>query len=369
MKSQAVATAISLLFVIGSTGCSSSSNPSNAGAGGSSNVGGGAATGGSGGGASTVPVTCPSFTKDTDGNYEISGTAESNYGFMSAVTLGATQTVKAKTDVTFNWSALNEDMFGQAMDPKTDVGNVAMLLLHMTKQQLQDKINDDSFNPLDRVGAATYLTGGTITQASTDKFGLLGQPLDHGVLMSFMDEVAYPLSDYTYMVMVGSGNVEGKNARMLGSFAVSASATNTEVTIGPESATCDYHATLDALKPVVMPKSTSKIMFDWSTLTKSAAGRTVDFVQITRVLVASFTQPVAELQKNENFLNLEKLAVDKWSTQDLAGTTVSFSILKNEKDQSAFSGFDSSHTWIIALENQDALNPAPWYMTVVQPCQ
>jgi hypothetical protein len=86
-------------------------------------------------------------------------------------------------------------------------------------------------------------------------------------------------------------------------------------------------------------------------------------------MVASFTQSVAELQKKENFLNMEKLAVAKWSTTELSGVSVKFSALTNEKDQSAFTGIDSTHTWIIALVNQSALNPAPWYITVLQPCQ
>jgi hypothetical protein len=318
-------------------------------------------------------VTCPAFTKDTENNVQVAGKDESNYQFWSRVTLGETQVVKAKTDLTFNWSTLNKDMFGETIDPKTDVGNLGMIILPLSKDELQAKINADSLDIADRAAAATYLTGGTMDRASTVQFDLLGQPINHDVLLGQLDEVAYPQSDYTYMIMVGSGNQYGKNGRMLATFHPSASASATEVTIGPNSTTCDYGATLDKLKPVVIPKGTANIIFDWGALTKNAAGRLapdeVDFYEITRVMVASFTQSVAELQKKENFLNMEKLAVAKWSTTELSGVSVKFSALTNEKDQSAFTGIDSTHTWIIALVNQSALNPAPWYITVLQPCQ
>lgn len=369
MKSQAVGTAISLLLVLG-IGCSSSNGSNPSATGGASGVGGGTSTGGAGGGASTVVVTCPAFTKDSENNNKVAATEASNYTFSSKVTLGKTHPVKAKTDITFNWSGLTKDMFGATMDPKADVGNLGMILVPLTKEQLEQKINDDSFDTENRAAAATLLTGGTLDQASTAEFGLLGNPIQHDVLMGQLDSEAYPPSTHTYMFMVGSGDTEGKDGRMLTLFSPTADATSSVVTVdnGDGATTCDYSATLDKLTPVVVPTGTANVFFDWSALTKNAAGRTVDFVGITRVMVASYTQPVADLQKKENFLKLEEMATDTWTSTDLYGTTVVFSTLK-KADGTAFTGIDSTHTWIIALENTGALNPAPWFITVLQPCK
>jgi len=368
MNSRALATLFGLLLVNGTACSSSSDNPPGA-TGGSSSVGGNTSTGGAGGGASTVVENCPTIPKDSDNNFQVTGDAASNYEFWSEVKLGTAQVVKSGVDVTFNWSSLNKDMFGQTMDPKEDIGNLAMVLFHMPKDQLETRINEDSLTPQDRVGATTFLTNGAVTQASTDQFDLLGQPLDHAVMLGYLDGDTYPASEYTYMILLGSGDDYGKDGRMLGVFNVSSSATSSEVTITPTTTTCDYRATLDKLTPVVVPQGTANIVFDWGSLTKNAMGRTIDPYSILKVMVANFTQSVAELQKKENFLNLEKLAVNTWSNDQIMGTTITFSDLKSDKDQSAFTGIDSSHTWIIALENTDALNPAPWYITVLKPCK
>ncbi len=376
MKSQALVTVFGLLLSIG-TACSSSS-PATGSTGGASSAGGGTstggsgnATGGSGGAPSTVVQNCPTIQKDSSGNYKISSSAANNYSFTSNIQLGTQQVVASKTDLTFDWSALTTDMYNETINPTSGIGTFVLALYHLSKADLQTKINADSLLPQDRVAVGTYLTGGTVNHCSTaTDLSVLGQPLNHDTLLGFLDASTYGTSDYTYLALVGAGTEYGKNSRMITNFAVGSSAQTTTVSIKPDSTIVTFTATLDKLTPTPFPVGKSNIDFSWSTMTANALGHTVDsntIYNITKVLVASFTQPVSELQKNSNFLNLESLATNEWTNSNLSGTDLVLSTL-TDKNNNAFTGIDSSHTWIIALMCDSCLNPAPWYISVLQPC-
>jgi len=369
MKSQALVTVFGLLLSLG-TACSSNSSPTTNSPGGGSSVGGDGSMGGSGGAASTVVQNCPAIAKDSSGNYKVASSAANNYQFQSNIQLGNQQTVASKTDLTFDWSALNKDMYNETIDPKSGIGTFVLALYHLSKDALQTKINADSLLPQDRVAVGTYPTGGTVDHCSTTDLSVLGQPLDHNVLLGYLDASTYGTGEYTYLALVGAGTEFGKNARMITSFTVGSSASTTTVSIKPDSTAVTFTATLDKLTPTPIPVGKSNINFDWTTITANAMGRTIDsnnIYDITKVLVASFTQPVSELQKNSNFLNLETLATNTWSDTNLSGTN---DVLSNLKDSSgnAFAGIDATHTWIIALECTSCMNPAPWYITVLKPC-
>ena len=360
MKSQALFTVIGLFVTMG-TACSSNSSPT------TSSTGGASSTCSSATGGATVVQNCPAIQKDSSDNYMVATSAANNYTFSSNIQLGAQQTVTSKTELTFDWSALTKDMYKETIDPKAGIGNMALALFHLTRDQLQAKINADNFNSQDRAAAATYLTGGTVDHCSTTDLDELGQPLDHSVLLSYLDETRYPTSEYTYLVMIGAGKEYGKNARMITNFTVSPSSTNTTVLVKPDSTSVDFKATLDTLTPMTIPVGKANISVDWTTMTTNAMGRTVDPYSIMKVMVASFTQSVCELQQNSNFLNLETLAVNKWVNTNLAGTSVVLSSLL-DANGNAFAGIDATHTWVIALECTDCLNPAPWYLSVLKPC-
>jgi hypothetical protein len=361
MKSQALFTVFGLLLPIGTACSSNSSSPS------TSSTGGASSTCSSATGGSTVVETCPTIPKDSSGNYQVASSTTNNYTFTSNVTLGAQQTVAPKTTLTFDWNTLTTDMYKETINPKSGIGNMALALFRLTRDQLQTKINQDSFLPSDRTAAATYLTGGTVDHCSTADLNELGNTIPESTVLGYLDDTTHSPSEYTYMVMVGAGNEYGKDARMLVNFAVSSSSTNTTISIKPDSATADFKATLDKLTPITVPVGAANVVLDWTTLTTNAMAHTVDPYNVTKVMVASFTQSVCELQQNSNFLNLETLAVNEWVSTELAGTTVVLTTLK-DANGNAFAGIDATHTWIIALENTDSLNPAPWYLSVLKPC-
>jgi hypothetical protein len=186
--------------------------------------------------------------------------------------------------------------------------------------------------------------------------------------MSFFDAAIYGTAEYTYMLLVGTGTQYGKHARMMTTLTVKAGESNTLVALSENSASLDFQATLDKLTPTPIPQGKATVDFDWTEMKTNAMNHPADPYLILKVMIASFDLPVSELQKDSNFLKLEKLAVNSWSNTELAGTHVALSSLV-DKNGSAFTGIDSTHTWILALENTDSMNPAPWYITVLKACK
>jgi len=46
---------------------------------------------------------------------------------------------------------------------------------------------------------------------------------------------------------------------------------------------------------------------------------------------------------------------------------VNLSTFTNESGQ-PFTGIDDTGTWVLALSCGDCRNPAPWYLTILEPC-
>jgi len=83
--------------------------------------------------------------------------------------------------------------------------------------------------------------------------------------------------------------------------------------------------------------------------------------------VAHFTtKTLPELQ--QDFLNLEDLADGWWTGQVVAGASLDLSTLMNASGQ-PFTGIDSTGVWMAALFCGNCNNPAPWSITILQPCQ
>ena len=98
----------------------------------------------------------------------------------------------------------------------------------------------------------------------------------------------------------------------------------------------------------------------------TAAGLPFDPTQITQLRVGKYSMSIADMEKQENFLNLDMLADTLYRAPITAGTKIDLSKAKDPAGN-AFTGIDADHVWIIAL-NSEGANPAPWYLTVLKTC-
>jgi hypothetical protein len=82
--------------------------------------------------------------------------AANNYSFSSTITL-APVTVKSRSNLTFDWSAVHMDFLKHPLNPVTDLNTVLVLLWQLPLAQLQTNLNADNLSQSDLVVSAAQL--------------------------------------------------------------------------------------------------------------------------------------------------------------------------------------------------------------------
>ncbi len=320
--------------------------------------GGGGGTGGNGGGGGAGGSGVCSGTT-------LMASAAHDYAFASTLTFPPVK-VKPMTDLTFDWGGVTTDFLGHDLDPKKDLNTILVLMWKLTLSDLQTKLNADSLQQRDLVTLPLqYTTDGNATSANLLAFTNSGNP-DATTILSFLDATQYPPASYTYTLMAATGSTLGEGTKMIQSFQVDPNSTNTSVTMTTDSTQLTYTADLHSLTPTEIPAGQAGITLDWSQMTKNALGNDFVLSNITRALVGQYTQTPTELETQ--FLDLELIPTKLYEGDIVTGTTVNFSSLKTDNSE-PFQGIDDTGTWLVALQCGGCRNPAPWYLTILKPCQ
>ncbi len=90
----------------------------------------------------------------------------------------------------------------------------------------------------------------------------------------------------------------------------------------------------------------------------------ITITNITSAIVGHYTQTPAELESQ--FLDLRTIAQDLYTAQIQSGTSLDFTTLMDSAGN-PFPGVDSTGTWLVALICGNCRNPAPWYLTILEP--
>ena len=352
----------SLCIVLGLTGVAcSSSEPSEEGP-----------AAGSGGSISTDPGACAS-------SGYVTASATYNFSFWSVVELPNLTQVKPKSDLSFDWSAVTVDFLTKPMAPAADVILATVALWEITPEQFATQINDDTLGT-PAVAAFLESEGQPIGSSTT----LLEMeppagPIPQEQMLSFFDIDVYPPGNNFYTLIVGSDLTPGKKSRMIAGFELNADTENTQVILDNESTHLDYGVDFSRAQPTLIPAGTANITVDWSGMETTSRSETdpaklnaagLPFMKrsITEVRVGRYTQTEDELKQREAVLKIDDLADATFVGSVTSGATLDLSTLKDPSGN-AFTGIDSSHTWILALINTDSNNPAPWYLTFLHACK
>jgi hypothetical protein len=340
-------------------------------------AGAGAGSGGSGGGGM-----CPTGT--------IKAAAANNYTFSSHITLKPTR-VKTMSELTFDWSGLTRDFLGRTLSPTADIDSVLLVVLSLTPAELEMHINaDDSITPFN-AGALQLLTTNTLTSSSLYDFGVPGVPENtyrnspdvQMTVDSYLDPTITDPSMYTIAVMPSTGSAPGQGARMIQALLLDPAASTTALSItgntkvapgsnghtgGTDGTTMSvtYDVDLEALAPTLFPSGQAGVTIDWKGLTTNGLGREWIPRSISQVMVGHYTKTLKELE--DDFLDLEGLADKLYRAEVPSDEPFTLTSLMDEQGQ-AFAGIDGTGTWILALScTIYCANPAPWYLTVLKPC-
>jgi hypothetical protein len=297
-------------------------------------------------------------------------TDPTNYSLSDSFDIKTT-TLKDNSNLMFDWSGLKTDFFGHAVNPTSDINLIMVALWHMSPSQLEDVLKTDNVPLNTMAGVITAYPVGISSVSLQQDFTLLGQPIPDGVIPMYFDTSTpgyqYPQDQYTFMMMASTGTTVGRNPRGIALFHIDPNASQTTLAMTDDSTKLSYSVDLTQAAPVLVPPGTPKLSIDWGQMTKNMIGNKYDWTQITRVAAAHFKSLTLE-QLQSKFLDLQTLADDWWSTTMISGSSVDLSTL-TKTDGTAFPGIDASGVWLTAMFCDDTCNnPAPWSITILQPC-
>ena len=334
--------------------CAPSGN-GNSGSGGSSNSGSGGSnssgSGGSSGGSCTAKVTAN----------------ESNDYQFSSTLMFPTIKVKPKTNLTIDWGDLSKDFEMHSLSAKSDINQVLFIDWQLPLSDLETSINNDEIGNSYEGLPLKFVPDGNTTSAKVYDFGLAtGGTVMQSDIDGFLDTSVSPSSTHTFTAIAATGTMLGAGTRMIQSFVLDSSSSTDTVKITNDSTMLQFTANLHDLSPTYIPSGQSGITLDWGHMKKNAMGRDFDTTQITHALVGKYSQSPSDLEGNQ-FLNLQMIDQELYEGDIDSGTVVDFSKLKDSSGKS-FSGISGDGTWLVALICGMCHNPAPWYLTILKPC-
>jgi hypothetical protein len=299
-----------------------------------------------------------------------------DYSFSSTLSFPPVR-VAPKSNLQFDWSGVTADLGRHAVDPKKDLNTILVFEWDLNLVDFQTSLNADTLasRDLTLVPPLSFTTDGRTTSARLLDFTFNGAPIGGGLIsveqvMLFFDPSEYDPSTHTFTVMAATGSVLGQGTRMIQTFLIDPNSTNTLVAMTGGSSRLDFQADLTSLVPTTIPAGQARIAFDWGKMTTNAMGG--DFGgenanRITSAFIGHFQESASELS-GAKFLDLEQIAIALYRQTVDSGTSVDLSAFKDSNGRS-FAGIDSTGTWLFGLQCGDCRNPAPWYITVLRPCE
>jgi hypothetical protein len=323
---------------------------------------------GCGGGTSSPRAIRSAACDDPTANVVI--TDETNYTLSNDFTIQLSR-LKDNTDLIFDWSQVTRDFFGKSLEPAADIDIFLVSLWALTPAEIRAALKADDLPLTSNSGVITTFPDGTFTSQHLLGFDELGNPLPPDLLMARFNtsdpNYQYPQDHFTFLAMASTGTEVGKGPRMLALFNIDAAATETELHLTNDSTKLSYSVDLQRAAPMEVPAETPALTIDWSRMTKNAIGNPYNYYQITSAAVAHFAgKSLADLESQ--FLLLEDTADGWWEGPVLAGNSISLGALV-DKNGAAFPGIDAEGVWMAALFCTNCNNPAPWSITVLEPCR
>jgi len=308
----------------------------------------------------TQSVTC------TDGT--MIANEANDYTFTSSLMLHAVK-VKPMSNLTFNWGGVTKDFLGQPVNAQNDLNAIFLLLVNLPAPTFETQLNNDTFATSSIVipgPPPSYLpTGGVTSMTLYDNFISANGPVDQSMAAPYLDAATYTPSNSTFVIAAQTGtDMIGSGIRMLQSFELDPSSTNTTVTMTNISTTLTYSADLHSLHPTGVPAGKADLTLDWGQIQTNALGQPFEPTAIANAIVGHYTQTPSQLESQ--FLDLQTIATNLYKATIQYGSVLDFTTLKDASGNS-FPGIDSDGTWLVALICTNCRNPAPYYLTVLEP--
>ena len=298
-----------------------------------------------------------------------------DYSFSSTFTLNPV-TVKSMSNLTIDWGSVTHDFLNHPISATADINAVSVLIFGpmVPLSALAPKLNADalSSDEVYVVPPPSLLPSGGQTSAMLYDFTLNGTAIPMDMFASYFDPTILPPSDYSYMVAAANGTTIGQGFRMLQTFQLDSSSSNTMIKLTDDSTKLTYSANLHSLTITGVPAGTGALTLDWKDMVtrgaKNALGAVFKDGYVTNAIVGHYSETPAELEAK--FLDIDRIAMpNQYYTATLTSSTMlDFTTLKDMASGAAFPGIDDTGTWLLGLTCINCRNPAPWYLTILKAC-
>lgn len=258
------------------------------------------------------------------------------------------------SDPLFDWSGLETDLQGHALDPVADVDQVTIVVFrYLSEGEVEEKLSSNTLEQVD-VGLFASVDPGGATSARLSDLTLMGNDID--VEQYFVEGYG------TWLVSLATGSTPGVGTRMAAFARPVPSEVETTLTFAEDSTVLDFTVDLASLSPLAAPAGVAELTVDWSGVDTDGLGNPFQADSVDRVMVglyASLTPADLETQ----FLDLEIVADSLWRLDVSGGTEAA---LGQATGDTPFPGFDSAGIWVLALQCTSCANPAPPFLTLVE---
>lgn len=330
---------------------------------------GGAAASTTTGGATTGAVTGCLGATLADTSLDLQINAGNNYAFQSDVTLNVVP-IAPNAALTFDWSGLTTDITQQPI-ATSEVVTVLFTLLSLTPTEFQAKLNaNERLNGYSEGAIAFYPT--TETSAEIHQFSAPGNvdPLPASDIDPYLDPTVFAPETHTYAVLIQDSTEPAHGVRMVQALQLDPNSLTTEIVIKNDSSGLTYATDLTQVVPVQLPAATANITADWKAAETgmNGLGNLWEERSVDEVMIGHYSLTPEQL--NAQFLGLDNIADQMYRGPVLAGSKLNLNTLVEETSGAAFPGIDGEGTWILALNcKEKCTNPAPWFLTILKPCQ
>ena len=298
---------------------------------------------------STVPDTCQT------GMVTLSDAQ--NFSYVGDVALPVFETASA-SDIQVCWNDLVQDIQCHDVDKVADIDNVGLIRFpYLTQPEVEQGLSDNNLLQADISGYVDVQpTKETCIQLADMSF--FGTPINI--------EEEYIVAGGTYMLNLTTGTLPGIGARMIAFLQPTEASDVTSVSLPDGCGVLDFEADLSASQKMY-PCTSGGVTLDWSGLTTDGLGNEYDLGLIDQVMVG-FYEGMTEADLEARFLDLELMATRLYRL-DLDGGTTADLALATMDDGTALGGFSGDGVWIAALRCTTCSNPAPLFLTMLEPME
>ncbi len=251
-------------------------------------------------------------------------------------------------DVLVDWSGLTQNFYGRPIDPAVDIAEAWLVVF--TNLSPSEVVEDIAQDTLDQSDVSLYVTcAADDASCLLSEFNIFGNYLD--VQQYFED------GQGAWLVSLVDSADQGFHSLLFLDATPGATATTARFT--DESAVLSADVDLEGLTPVYMPPG-ADVELDWSGLTVDGLGNEAAVHKLDELLVARYDADLPALE--QDFFFLRDVAAESWSLSVSERTSVNLTELGRD-----FTGISSDGVWLLGLFCGTCENPAPRFLTVLEP--